>query len=57
MTLHAMNVLRLAIDYVNYGQVPVITMDQLLYTIAKAIQWTLTSLEKQDGHYAGRLAY
>ena len=40
MILHAMNVIKQATDHVNHGQVPVITMDQPLYSIAKGIQWT-----------------
>ena len=35
-----MIIIRNAVDHTNNGQVPVITFDQPLYTIAKQIQWT-----------------
>ena len=34
-----MNVIKAAVQYLNPGQVPVITVDQPLYSIAKQIQW------------------
>jgi hypothetical protein len=39
MILHAMNVITSAIHHVHSGQVPVITLDQPLFAIAKEIQW------------------
>ena len=39
MIKHGMNVLRLATEYLNPGQVPVITFDAPLYALAKFIQW------------------
>lgn len=41
MILHAMNVVKSAIQHVNPGQHPVIAMDQPLFAIAKQIQWKL----------------
>ena len=34
-----MDIIRNAVDHISNGQVPVITFDQPLYTIAKQIQW------------------
>ena len=39
MIMHAMKLVALAAQYLHPGQVPVITMDQPLYAIAKQIQW------------------
>ncbi|MEW8547628.1 MAG: hypothetical protein AB2693_29320, partial [Candidatus Thiodiazotropha sp.] len=40
MMSHAMRVTAKAIQHLHPGQIPVITMDQPLYSIAKQIQWT-----------------
>ncbi len=40
MVKHGMNLIQRATEHVNHGQVPVITVDQPLYAIAKKIQWT-----------------
>lgn len=48
MILHAMNVVKLATDHVHQGQTPVITMDQPLFALAKAIQWTWPALHGED---------
>ena len=40
MMAHAMNLSAKAIQHLHPGQIPVITMDQPLYSIAKQIQWT-----------------
>lgn len=37
--LHAINHVRNAVNFLNHGQTPVITMDQPLFCIAKQIQW------------------
>jgi len=34
-----MNVIKSAVQYINPGQTPVITLDQPLFAIAKQIQW------------------
>lgn len=39
MVKHGMDVLRKTTEYLNPGQLPVLTVDQPLYTIAKYIQW------------------
>ncbi|KAK3703668.1 hypothetical protein QZH41_011790 [Actinostola sp. cb2023] len=39
MIRHAMNVIKECVHHLNPGQVPVIAMDQPLYTVAKQIQW------------------
>ncbi|KAK3736786.1 hypothetical protein QZH41_011732 [Actinostola sp. cb2023] len=39
MNRHAMNVIKECVHHLNPGQVPVIAMDQPLYTVAKQIQW------------------
>ncbi len=39
MIRHSMDVIKQAVQELNPAQVPVITLDQPLYTIAKLIQW------------------
>ena len=39
MLRHSMNVIKKSIDFLNPGQIPVITVDQLLYSVVKQIQW------------------
>ena len=39
MVKHGINVIKQATEHVNPGQVPVLTVDQPLYAIAKKIQW------------------
>ena len=39
MIKHGMDVLREATSFLNPGQVPIITLDQPLFGLAKAIQW------------------
>ena len=39
MILHSMNVIKSAVQYINPGQTPDITLDQALFAIAKQIQW------------------
>ena len=41
MIRHAMNVIKTAIQFLNPGQIPVIAVDQPLYSIAKQIQWNV----------------
>ena len=38
MIRHAMNVIKLSVDNLNPGKVPVIVVDQPLYAVAKEIQ-------------------
>jgi len=39
MICHAVDVVTKAVNFLNEGQVPVLACDQLLYAIAKKIQW------------------
>ena len=39
MIRHAMDVVKAATNELNPGQIPVITLDQPLYAIAKQVQW------------------
>ena len=39
MIRHSMDVIKNAVQHVNIDQIPVITFDQPLYTLAKQIQW------------------
>ena len=41
MVKHRMNVQKQAIQYLNPGQIPVTTFDQLLFALAKFVQWKL----------------
>ena len=48
MIKHAMSIVHAAVQHLNPGQVPVLTVDQPLYAIAKQIQWSYpTSLGKE----------
>ena len=48
MIRHSMNVVKKAVDILNPGQVPIITVDQSLFTIAKQIQWNWTAIHGED---------
>ena len=48
MIRHSMDVVKKAGEIVNPGQVPVITMDQPQYAIAKQIQWNWTTSQGED---------
>ncbi len=37
-----MNVIRTAVNILKSGQTPIITVDQLLYSFAKPLQWRLS---------------
>ena len=41
MIKHAIDIVSKAIQHLNPGQTPVVTFDQPLYAIAKAIQWSV----------------
>ena len=43
----AMTVTKEAIEHLNPGQIPVIAMDQLLFSLAKQIQWTWPFLSEE----------
>jgi len=42
------NVAKKAVDILNPGQVPIITVEQPLFTIAKQIQWNWTASHGED---------
>ena len=48
MIAHAMNMVMKPVNYLNPGQVPVITFDQLLFAIAKQVQWQFSDLYGED---------
>ncbi len=40
MILHAIHIISTAVRHLNPGQIPVVVVDQLLYAIAKQLQWS-----------------
>lgn len=48
MIRHSVDVVKKAVDILNPGQVPIITVDQPLFTIAKQIQWNWTESHGED---------
>ena len=44
MTRHVIGVVKQAVNHVNPNQTPVIALDQLLYAIAKQIQWNWSNI-------------
>ncbi|KAJ8387987.1 hypothetical protein AAFF_G00147780 [Aldrovandia affinis] len=48
MFRHSMDVVKRAVDILNPGQIPVITLDQPLYTLAKQIQWRWPETHGED---------
>ena len=48
MIKHAMTIIKDAIEHLNPGQIPVVTMDQPLYSLAKQIQWTWPQLSEEN---------
>ena len=47
MIKHAMTITKEAIEFLNPEQIPVIAMDQPLFSLAKQIQWTWPSLSEE----------
>ena len=39
MICHSLNIIKACVNHLNYGQTPVVAMDQPLYAVAKQIQW------------------
>ena len=39
MICHSLNIIKACVNHLNAGQIPVLAMDQPLYTVAKEIQW------------------
>ena len=50
MIYHAMSIIKSATETLNPGQTPVITLDQPLYMIAKAIQWNPKTEFNEDNY-------
>jgi len=48
MIRHSMDVVKQAVEFLNPGQVPVVTLDQPLFAIAKTIQWNWPELYGED---------
>ena len=48
MIRHSMDVVKRAVEILNPGQTPIITMDQPLYAVAKQIQWSLPETHGED---------
>ena len=48
MIRHSMDVVRQALEILNPGQIPIITLDQPLYTVAKQIQWSWPAIHVED---------
>ena len=48
MIRHSMDVVKTAVKVLNPGQVPIITCDQPLYTLAKQIQWSWPTTHEED---------
>ena len=45
---HCMDIIRRASQYLNPGQIPIITVDQPLFAIAKQIQWTWNNYDESQ---------
>ena len=48
MIKHAMDVIKLSVNHLNPGQVPVIALDQPRYAVAKEIQWKMRDNYGED---------
>ena len=48
MVKHGMNVIKHATQHVSKEQVPILTVDQPLYAIAKKIQWSWSNVYGED---------
>lgn len=48
MIRHSMDIVKTAVEVLNPGQVPIITCDQPLYTLAKQIQWNWPTTHGED---------
>ena len=52
MIKHGMDVLRVATQFLNPGQIPVIALDTPLYALAKYIQWNWPQTHGEDKYVA-----
>jgi hypothetical protein len=50
MIKHGMDIQRKAIQFLNPGQVPITTLDQPLFALAKAVQWTWPETHGEQMH-------
>lgn len=50
MIRHCMDVVKQAVEILNPGQVPIITVDQPLHTVTKQIQWSSPATHG-EGHF------
>ena len=50
MAKHSIDVLRQAITFVNPNQVPVITVDQLLFALAKMVLWIRPASHEEQAY-------
>ena len=50
MIKHAMTIIKETTEHLNPGQIPVVVMDQPLFSLAKQIQWTWPHLSEE--HFA-----
>ena len=48
MVQHSMNVVKVAIEHLIPGQIPVLVMDQPLFAITKTIQWNFPNTRGED---------
>jgi hypothetical protein len=48
MIRHSMDMVKMAVQHLNPGQIPILAVDQPLYAIAKQIQWTWPSTHGED---------
>ena len=48
MIRHAMDMIKLSVNHLNPGQVPVIALDQPLYAVAKEIQWNWSDIYGEE---------
>ena len=48
MILHAMNMIKAAVNHVNPSEIPVITLDQPLFALGKLIQWNWPSTHGEE---------
>ena len=48
MIKHGMNVLHLATEFLNRGQIPVVAFDAPLYSLAKFTQWMWPDMHGEE---------
>ena len=48
MIKHSMDIVKTSVQYLNPGQIPVVTADQPLFALAKQFQWTWSATHGED---------